>query len=392
MIFYNESSCVPCHSELVSESGTQEDFSIIMKNFIKEYFNFSKREQNGMLVLFAILLVLIGANIFVSVHKSNQKVDFSDFETEIDSFLVYQQTHFDDSELFAFDPNTATREDLLRLGLSPKSVNGIMNYRDKGYKFYKPEDIMRIRTLKPEEYETIKDYIVIEKSSYGNNRQHNRDYSYPDEDRNESQLFDFDPNTATKEELERLGFKTWQAENIVKYRSKGGRFKQPSDIAKMHGIDKDFAEKLMPYIKIESQSQTASYDVLVNINTATETDFQKLKGIGEAYSRRIVAYREKLGGFVSVEQLREVYGMTDELYNSISANLKIGSEPIRTININTAYFKTLVSHPYIDSKTANAILSYRDFAKTIKSTDELVKQKAISQSEYDKISKYISVE
>ena len=84
--------------------------------------------------------------------------------------------------------------------------------------------------------------------------------------------------------------------------------------------------------------------------------------------------------------------MTDELYNSILANLEIKGEPIRTININTADFKTLVSHPYIDKKIANAILNYRDFAKTIKSTDELVKQKALSQSEYDKISKYISVE
>ncbi len=364
-----------------------------MKNFFKEYFNFSKREQNGMLVLFAILLVLIGANIFVSVHKSNQKVDFSDFEIEIDSFLVYQQTHFDDSELFAFDPNTASREDLLRLGLSPKSVNGIMNYREKGYKFYKSEDITRVRTLKPEEYEIIKDYIVIEKSSYNNNnRQYSRDYSYPDEVRNQPQLFDFDPNTATKDELEQLGLKPWQAENIVKYRNKGGRFKQPSDITKIHGVDADFAEKLMSYIKIESQSQTASYDIFVNINTATASDFQKLKGIGEAYSKRIVAYREKLGGFISVEQLREVYGMTDELYNSILANLEIKGEPVRKININTADFKTLVSHPYIDKQIANAILNYRDFAKTIKSTEELVKQKAISQGDYDKISKYISVE
>ena len=362
-----------------------------MKNFIKEYFNFSKREQNGMLVLFFILLVLIGANIFVSVHKSNQKVDFSDFETEIDSFLVYQQTHFDDSELFAFDPNTASREDLLRLGLSPKSVNGIMNYREKGYKFYKPEDIMRVRTLKPEEYEIIKDYIVIEKSSYSY-KQYNRDYSCQNGERTETHLFDFDPNTATKEELELLGFKSWQADNILKYSSKGGKFKQPSDITKMHGIDKDFAEMLIPYIKIESQAQTANYDILININTASASDFQKLKGIGEAYSKRIVAYREKLGGFVSVEQLREVYGMTDELYNSISANLEIKDEPVRKININTADFKTLVSHPYIDSKIANAILNYRDFAKTIKSTDELVKQKAISQGDYDKISRYISVE
>lgn len=365
-----------------------------MKNFIKEYFNFSKREQNGMLVLFAILLVLIGANIFVSVHKSNQKVDFSEFETEIDSFLVYQQTHFDDSELFAFDPNTASREDLLRLGLSPKSVNGIMNYRDKGYKFYKPEDITRVRTLKPEEYEVIKDYIVIERSQYNNNYSRN-DYrrEYRDNDNAQpAELFEFDPNTATKDELEQLGFKPWQAENIVKYRTKGGRFKQPSDIAKIHGVDADFAEKIMPYIKIESQAQTASYDILVNINTATASDFQKLKGIGEAYSKRIVAYREKLGGFISVEQLREVYGMTDDLYNSISPNLEIKGEPVRKININTADFKILVSHPYIDKNIAKAILDYRDFAKTIKSTDELVKQKALSQSDYDKISKYISVE
>ncbi len=365
-----------------------------MKNFIKEYFNFSKREQNGMLVLFAILLVLIGANIFVSVHKSNPKVDFSDFETEIDSFLVYQQTHFDDSELFAFDPNTASREDLLRLGLSPKSVNGIMNYREKGYKFYKPEDITRVRTLKPEEYEVIKDYIVIERQQYSNNYSRN-DYRHEYRDNDNAQpteLFDFDPNTATKDELERLGFKTWQAENIVKYRSKGGRFKQPSDITKIHGVDAEFAEKLMPYIKIESAQETASYDIIVNLNTATETDLQKLKGIGAAYSKRIIAYRQKLGGFIAVEQLREVYGMTDELYNSILPNIKVNTEPIRTININTADFKTLVSHPYIDKNIANAILNYRDFAKTIKSTDELVKQKALSQSEYDKISKYILVE
>ena len=177
----------------------------------------------------------------------------------------------------------------------------------------------------------------------------------------------------------------------MKYRNKGGKFKQASDITNIYGIDKDFADKIMPYIKIETKSETAHCDILVNVNTATEADFQKLKGIGAAYSKRIVAYREKLGGFVAVEQLREVYGITDELYNSISANLEIKGEPVRTININTADFKTLVSHPYIDKNIANAILNYRDFAKTIKSTDELVKQKAISHNEYDKISKYISV-
>lgn len=346
-----------------------------------------------MIVLFALLLILIVTNIFVSAHKSSSKIDFSGFEAEIDSFLSYQQTHFDDSELFAFDPNSASREDLLRLGLSPKSVNGIMNYREKGYKFYKPEDITRVRTLKPEEYETIKDYIVIEKPSYrSDNKRSNKGYSYQREEPEEIKLFDFDPNTATKEELESLGFKSWQVKNILKYRNNGGKFKQPSDIAKVYGIDSDFVDKLMPYIKIESTPSTVSHDMLININTATEEDFQKLKGIGATYSKRIVAYREKLGGFVALEQLREVYGITDDLYSSIVANLEIKDEPVRTININVADFSTLVSHPYIDKQIAEAILNYRGFAKNIKSTDELVKQKAISRSVYEKISKYISVE
>jgi len=367
-----------------------------MKKFIREYFNFSKREQNGLIVLFVLLIAIIGTNIFVSVRNDRQKVDFSDFETEIDSFLVYQQTHFDDSELFAFDPNTASREDLLRLGLSPKSVNGIMNYREKGYKFYKPEDITRVRTLKPEEYEAIKDYIVIERPQYSRNysssrKNYNSGYSR-DENDSQIELFEFDPNSASKDELESLGFKPWQAENIIKYRSKGGKFKEPADIANIYGVDKDFADKLIPYIKINAGNETASYDIMVNINTASETDLQKLKGIGAAYSKRIIAYREKLGGYISVDQVREVYGMTDELYNGISANLEVNGEPVRKININTADFKTLISHPYIDKKITNAILNYREFAKKIKSTDELVKEKAISRSEYDKISKYISVE
>ncbi len=363
-----------------------------MKKFFKEYFNFSKREQNGLIVLFILLIAIVGIDIFVSVRNSKHKVDFSDFETEIDSFLIYQQTHFDDSELFAFDPNSATREDLLRLGLSPKSVNGIINYREKGYKFYKPEDITRVRTLKPKEYETIKEYIVIERPQYSKDNNYTHKYNQAN-DNNKIELFEFDPNTASIDELEQLGFKHWQAENILKYRSKGGSFKQPSDISKIHGVDAEFAEKLMPYIKIESYNkENASYDIIVNLNTATETDLQKLKGIGASYSKRIIAYREKLGGFVAEEQLREVYGFTEELYNSISPYIKVDNGSIRTININTADFKALVSHPYIDKNTANAILKYREFAQNIKSTDELVKQKAISRSIYDKISRYISTE
>lgn len=367
-----------------------------MKKFFKEYFNFSKREQNGLFVLFGLLLVLIVADAVFSSRNNDSRVEYQSFETEIDSFLFYQQTHFDDAELFAFDPNNASREDFLRLGLSPKSVTGIMNYREKGYKFYKPEDLQRVHSLKPEEYEMIKDYVVIEKTSYQRNYD---DYghskyggNYGKSEKNTTELFKFDPNIATKEDFERLGFKTWQAENIIKYRSKGGSFKQPSDLTKIYGLDEDFVNSLLPYVEIAAQPAVAHVDILINLNAATAEDLQQLNGIGAAYSKRIIAYRDKLGGYVSVEQLREVYGMTEDLYSSISQYIELGGKPVKTININTADFKTLISHPYIDKDMTVAILNYRDFVGKIKSVDELVKQKALNKVQYDKISKYISVE
>ncbi len=364
-----------------------------MKKFFKEYFNFSKREQNGLFVLFGLILVLLGTNIVLSTQKASGKIDFSSYETEIDSFLVYQQTHFEDAELFAFDPNNASREDLLRLGLAPKSVNAILNYREKGYKFYKPEDLQRVRTLKPEEYETIKDYIVIEKKTYRRNydnyERSNYNYEYPE--KKTAELFKFDPNTATKEDFERLGFKTWQAENIIKFRNKGGVFKQADDIKKIYGLSEEFVNTLLPYIEISEIPAEVVPDILIDLNNASEEDLQNLPEIGVAYSKRIITYREKLGGFVSIEQLHEVYGITDELYNKIVKNIEVGNGKIKTININTADFKTLISHPYIDKEMTLAILNYREFAVEIKSIDELVKQKALTKEQFSKISKYISV-
>lgn len=365
-----------------------------MKKFLIEYFNFTKREQNGLVVLFVIFIAIVATNLIINNISNNQRYDFTDYENNIDNFLRYQETHFDDAEYFAFDPNTASREDFLRLGLSPKSVNAIINYREKGYKFYKPEDLQRVRTLKPEEFEAVKDYIVIEKTKSKHNyynQQNSRKYQNYEKKEVETQheLFAFDPNTASKEELEQLGFKSWQVENITKYRSKGGKFKKPEDIKNIYGVTEEFANTLMPFIEIEEVVQN---DILVEINGANEADLQNLSGIGQAYAKRIIAYRQKLGGFVNIEQLNEVYGMNTELYNQIKPYVYVEKVPIKTVNINTADYKTLVTHPYIDKEIAKAILNYREFAKKIKSTDELVKQKAINKEQYEKISIYISVE
>lgn len=363
--------------------------------FIKEYFNFSKRERNGILVLIIILILLISARFVVNNIHKNKRVDFTEFEAEIDEFIAYQTPDLS-KERFLFDPNTASSEELLSLGLSPKSVNGILEYREKDWKFYKPEDLMRVRDITEEEYEYLKDYINIPKKTYSSDYK----YQYPENSSNEDnhELFYFDPNTATKDELEKLGFLSWQADNIIKYRDKGGYFSRSDDIEKIYGLDDDFIAEIKPWIQIENQenpkeiNESSNSDFNIDLNSASAEDLQKLNGIGPSYSKRIVDYRTKLGGYININQLMEVYGMTDELFNSIKDSFIIDKTNIKKIDINKAEYKEIISHPYIDKETTIGIVNYREFKGTIGSVDELKSQKVISEDTFNKILPYIKTE
>ncbi|HOZ29765.1 MAG TPA: helix-hairpin-helix domain-containing protein [Bacteroidales bacterium] len=361
--------------------------------FVKEYFNFSKRERNGLIVLLSILAIIIITRIIIVNISDNNKKNFNEFENEIDLFLSYSMPDLENGERFYFDPNTATKEDFLRMGLCVKTVNSIIAYRDKGWKFYKAEDLEKVYEITPEEFAAIKDYINIESKSYKNTNNF-----YDKKTQKETKLFQFDPNLATKEEFLSLGFKPWQADNIIKFRDKGGVFKSFDDLANIYGLDQEHVEKLKPYVVISDKFKNYTPptkkdpNIILDLNSATETDLQKISGIGPSYAKRIVEYKTRLGGFINVVQLKEVYGMTEELYSSIYGNFTINTDNTKKININTAEYFDLVSHPYISKENAKNILNYRNFAGKIKSTDELIKQKAVDKEFYDKILPYICTE
>jgi len=366
------------------------------RTFFKEYFNFSKRERNGIIVLVLILILVISGKVIISKVNENQKVDFTEFESEIDEFISYQTPDFSKSPSL-FDPNSAEAEDLLSLGLSPKTVNSILEYREKDWKFYKPEDLLRVYGITEEEYNHVKDYINIPKKQYASNYK----YQYPESPKSqkEPEYFYFDPNTATKEDLEKLGFLSWQSDNIIKYRNKGGYFNSSDDLDKIYGLEQEFTDKLKPWVKIDSTNlenitpkTIDNSEINIEINSASAKDLQRLSGIGPSYSKRIIAYRDKLGGYISVEQLMEVYGFTDELFESVKNSFTIDLTEINKININKAEFAEIISHPYIDKEITMNILNYRKFKGEIKTTEELLKQKAINEETYNKISPYITAE
>jgi competence ComEA-like helix-hairpin-helix protein len=370
----------------------------VKSKFLKEYFNFSKRERNGVIVLFIILSAIFITKLLISNSANQIFNEYNEFEDDIDVFVSYQNPDFENVEMFYFDPNTASMEELLSLGLSPKSVNAILAYRDKGWKFYKTDDLLRVKQLSEAEFEAIKDFVKIQRTQYSNNSS-GRNYTRKKYEKKEIILKEFDPNHANKDDLISLGFKAWQAENIIKYRNRGGIFKTPEDLEKIYGLDDELIETVKPFVRIDienipevKESFNEKQNISILLNSADEIELQKINGIGPSYSKRIVEYRNKLGGYINIEQLKEVYGITPELYNQIKDYFIIETQSINKININTADFKTLITHPYINQENTKTILNYREFSGTINSFDDLLKQKAITQEFYDKVSPYICTE
>jgi len=193
-----------------------------------------------------------------------------------------------------------------------------------------------------------------------------RKSSYSENNIIKGELFYFDPNTATVSEWKRLGLRDKTIKTIENYRSKGGRFYKPEDLQRIYGLHDDEYEKLKPFIKIESNTPKTNKDFvspgskdeqqsktyaarysIIDVNTADTTAFISLPGIGNKLAARIVTFREKLGGFYSVEQIGETYGLPDSTFQKIKQYLKLDNASVKKININTATVDEMKAHPYI---------------------------------------------
>lgn len=170
--------------------------------------------------------------------------------------------------------------------------------------------------------------------------------------------FRFDPNTIDEEGFYRLGLRPKLVQTIVHYRNKGGRFRRKEDLEKIWGLRPQEYQQLEPYVNI-TQSKQNDVGVIVELNTADTSALIALSGIGSKLAFLIIQYREKLGGYVSVNQLREVYGMSDENFRRIKPQVTVNAHHIRALNLNAATFYELNAHPYLHGEMATAIADFR---------------------------------
>lgn len=232
-------------------------------------------------------------------------------------------------------------------------------------------------------------------------------FSYIEEEKppaKEPELFNFDPNTVTTSQLIRLGLSQKQSRVIENYRSKGGTFRKAEDFSKIYVIDSILFNRLSPFIQIDNnqfEHKTVTENdnttvietevLLIELNTADTLELVKLKGIGRGYARRIIIYRNVLGGYYSVNQLTEVYGFPKETFESILPSIYIDSLKIEKININLVDYNDLRKHPYLSDYQARAIIYYRETVGAFQSEKEIVNNKLVDSKTFQKIRHYITV-
>ena len=313
------------------------------KHFVADYLSFSKRERTGIIVLVSLIGFFMGIPFLYPFFINPYPTDAKIFEKQIASLSIKQ---LDSTKQFQ------------RL-----SVDG--KYKESDYKL---------------------SYSRGEKVA----------------------LFYFDPNTANIEELKKLGFREKTITTIRNFLSKGGKFYKSEDIGKVWGLHPDEVKRLIPFIKIKN-SQGAHFPeendfkkklliatthsmIPIDVNTADTSEFISLKGIGSKLSQRIINFRDKLGGFYSVEQVGETFGLPDSTFQKIKPQLKITSTAVKKININTADIELFKIHPYVRYAIGNAIIRYRSQHGNFSAVADIKKIITITEDIFNKAAPYLTVE
>jgi competence ComEA-like helix-hairpin-helix protein len=204
-------------------------------------------------------------------------------------------------------------------------------------------------------------------------------------------VFLFDPNVVDYPQMILLGFDSIIARRIVKYRNNGGKFKIKKDLLKIYDFSEALYTKLETYICLPDTHRTSKLKnentlnppvnnnlqpkkivMKININSADTNELKSVPGIGSVLSKRIIKYRELLGGYSNIDQLNDVYGLKGRSLANIKSCTYIDTlftpEQIR---VNFCDWKEFVKHPYIDSRLANDIIHLRSTKGFLERIDDL---------------------
>ena len=217
-------------------------------------------------------------------------------------------------------------------------------------------------------------------------------------------IYPFNPNFITDYKGYKLGMSVLEIDRLFAFRKENKYVNSAKEFQAVTKVSDSLLKVMAPNFKfpdwVNNKKEFKNYSnsafakkekiVMIDINQASQEDLIKIYGIGEALSIRILKLKESLGGFVSMEQMKEVWGLSPEVVENLNAHFKISVLPnLKKIDINNASIKELSKFPYFNYSISKKIITYRSMNGDIKNIEDLTKIIALSNDKAKIIAIYL---
>ena len=336
---------------------------------------FSDREIRAIAVFLPLAGLLITALVLVRPSANPEAARRAEAAMEI---------RRDSTAMRPFDPNTATLDDLLGLGLSKHEAVSLLKYRAAGKVFRIPEDLALCYGISDSLYRQLEPWVRI-----------GRKYAIAPEEYRTGRILPeplppqpFRIDTVSVRYLRAIGaLSKRQAEAFVRWRDLSGIYDM-EELRDCYVVSDSVAAALEPYV-IFPERKARPIEEPIELNTADSAALRSVSGIGPKTVVSILNYRERLGGFLRAEQLAEVPGVTERNYEKILKQIYCDSCKIRKIDINFASPKVLGRHPYIAPQALRKLLKARQLKGGWSTAEELVEENIMTRKEAVRLAPYL---
>ena len=222
-----------------------------------------------------------------------------------------------------------------------------------------------------------------------------------------NKMYLFNPNFITDYKGYKLGMSISEIDRLLAFRKENKYVNSAKEFQNVTKVSDSLLNVMAPYFKFpdwvnqkNSPRQYKKYSnpafakkeniVLIDINQATKKDLVKIYGIGDAISLRILKQKELLGGFVSMEQMNDVWGLSPEVIENLNTHFKVSVLPdFKKIDINNASLKELTQFYYFRYALAKQIVTYRSMKGKINNIEDLTKIKGFPVDKANLIGLYL---
>jgi DNA uptake protein ComE-like DNA-binding protein len=309
------------------------------QQFWKSYNDFSKSDRNAAIILSAVIMVSIIANIIVNNIEPKSKYNYSEYGQLLNDLGAKKSKDSDKRKsLFVFDPNTIIPEMLDSLDLPENIKRNILNYRKAGGRFNSSSQVRKIYGMNDSIFNLIEEYIIITESF----------------------------NSASSNKI--------KPEKVI-----GSYYDQTKTGDKQQGETAENSPDVKHPISIH-----------IELNSADSAGLVLLNGIGPAFANRILKYRGMLGGFYSTKQLLEVYNFPEETFRNIEGNISADTLKIKKIRLNFAEYGDFIRHPYFSKNQVEGILKFREKNGSFQSIHQVKSSGLIDDETFSRISPYLT--